>query len=415
MKIAGLIAEYNPFHKGHLYHMEKAKEITGADCCIAVMSGNYVQRGAPAVFDKYLRARMALSCGLDMILELPVHFACGSAEYFASGAVSLLNQLGCIDYLCFGSESGSLQLFGEISALLAEESSFYRDALQNGLRRGLSFPAARKLAIFDCAQKKEISSADNELEEFLSSPNNILGLEYCKAIIRQKASILPVTITRKGCGYHSPKTGDSFSSASAIRSLLEKGDSISDANPSMPLSAYDLMVNHLYLNGPVTADDFSLLLKYKLMEEQQGSLMEYWDMTEELASRIYRHLNSFTSYTGFVRLLKTKDLTYTRISRALLHTVLGIQKDTLPDRAKYARILGFGKNTTALKAIKNHTAIPIITKAADAPRLLDPEALPLWEQDIHAANLYETVAAHKFQRKFVHEYQQGLILPSAVP
>lgn len=412
MKVVGLITEYNPFHKGHLYHIEKAKEITGADCCIAVMSGNYVQRGTPAIFDKYLRTRMALSCGLDAVLELPLPFACGSAEFFASGAVSLLNSLGCVDYLCFGSEAGDMQLFGVVAPVLAEEPAIYKEALQDGLRQGLTFPAARRQAIIHYLEMLESPVPLCQLDEFLASPNNILGLEYCKAIIRQRASLIPVTIARKGQGYHSQQTGETYSSASAIRSILENEScaDLSSVNASMPLTVYDLLVNHIDINGPVTADDFSLLLKYKLMEETADTLTQYWDMTEELAARIYRCLNQYTTYNEFAQLLKTKDITLTRMNRALLHVVLGLTKDAVPTTAEYARILGFAKGTPVLKEIKNKAKIPIITKAADAEKMLSKDILVHWEQDIKAANLYETVAAYKFKRKFVHEYQQGIVM-----
>ena len=175
--ITGIIAEYNPFHNGHAYQIEQARLLTGCDFLVVVMSGDYVQRGAPAVFDKYTRARMALACGADLVLELPVACSCASAEFFASGAVSLLDGLGCVDFLCFGSESGNLQSLMEPARILAKESPVFQEALRRGLSLGLSFPAARKEAFRACASNPDI----------LDLPNNILGIEYLKALLQRES------------------------------------------------------------------------------------------------------------------------------------------------------------------------------------------------------------------------------------
>ena len=176
MKIVGLITEYNPFHNGHEYHIQQAKKITGADYCIAVMSGNYVQRGAPAFLPKHLRADMALRSGCDLIIELPVCYATGSAEYFAKGAISILNNLGCVDFICFGSECGEYNKLEKIASLLAEEPEDFKSLLQNNLKSGKTFPLARQQALKDYLN-------DDSLDCILEEPNNILGIEYIKALI----------------------------------------------------------------------------------------------------------------------------------------------------------------------------------------------------------------------------------------
>lgn len=181
MKIVGLITEYNPFHNGHLYHMQKAKEITGADSVIAVMSGNYVQRGAPAIMPKHLRAEMALEAGIPLVLELPVCYASGSAEYFADGAISLFEKLGCIDSICFGSECGDYYLLEKVAHVTADEPEAYKQTLQDALKQGLSFPLARQAALKAYFQ-------DPSLDDILEQPNNILGIEYIKALYLRKKS-----------------------------------------------------------------------------------------------------------------------------------------------------------------------------------------------------------------------------------
>ena len=220
MKIVGLITEYNPFHNGHLYHLEQALDIAGADAAIAVMSGNYVQRGAPAIMPKRLRTKVALEAGVSIVLELPVCWATGSAEYFAAGAVSLLERLGCVDAICFGSECGDFSLLDEIAKVTADEPQEYQFSLQEGLRNGMSFPLARQMAL-------KAYFKDDRLDLILEQPNNILGIEYLKALHRNNSPMKAYTIQRKVSGYHDTQLSESCSSASAIRRLLEfAGNSI---------------------------------------------------------------------------------------------------------------------------------------------------------------------------------------------
>ena len=176
MKIVGIIAEYNPFHKGHEFHIEKAKKITGADAAIIIMSGDYVQRGIPSIMPKHLRTQMALACGADVVLELPVCYATGSAEYFATGAVSLLEALGCVDYLCFGSECGEIKILQQIADVLCKEPAHYKVLLQKHFKNGNTFPAARKLAFIEYLnQHKSLSCIPEQISAILDSPNNILA------------------------------------------------------------------------------------------------------------------------------------------------------------------------------------------------------------------------------------------------
>ena len=217
MKVVGIVAEYNPFHYGHLYHLQSSRSLTEADCVVVVMSGNYTQRGEPAVVSKWARAEMALLSGADLVIELPVAYAMGSAEYFAYGAVRLLDSLGVVDAMCFGSESGDIEDLQAIASILADEPEEYKDLLKNHLSDGHSFPSARQKALSGYLRGRH-GKAD--LTRLLKSSNNILGIEYLKALLRLDSKIKPVTISRIGSDYNSTELSGKFSSATSIRNIL---------------------------------------------------------------------------------------------------------------------------------------------------------------------------------------------------
>lgn len=411
MKTVGLITEYNPFHNGHAYHIEKAKMLTGADRVIVVMSGDFVQRGAPAVMPKHLRAESALLSGASLIIELPVCFATGSAEYFAQGSISLLNRLGCIDSICFGSECGDLHLLKEIAQILADEPIEYQTALKQALKEGASFPAARQEAL---------NIYSDKYSEILASPNNILGIEYLKALAKIHGKMEPFTIKRIGAGYHDMDIDGQFSSATAIRSDIYQLADVNSSSESLPLthiqtqvpsSCHELMKKNYQTRYPVKADDFSLLLKAKLLSETAGSLSHYLDMSPELANRILRLRNDYLSFEQFCDLLKTKELTRSRISRSFIHVLLGITNDWLTAMkapAPYARILGFRRDHADLLGILKRTSdIPLITSPARA--VLADTAYQMLELDIYASNLYESVITDLYGTPFHNELTKQII------
>ena len=411
MKTVGLITEYNPFHNGHAYHIEKAKMLTGADRVIVVMSGDFVQRGAPAVMPKHLRAESALLSGASLILELPVCFATGSAEYFAQGSISLLNQLGCIDSICFGSECGDLHLLKEIAQILADEPIEYQTALRQALKEGASFPAARQ---------KALNIYSDKYSEILASPNNILGIEYLKALAKIHSKMEPFTIKRIGAGYHDMDIDGQFSSATAIRSDIYQLADVNSSSESIPLthiqtqvpsSCHELMKENYQTRYPVKSDDFSLLLKAKLLSETADSLSHYLDMSPELANRILRLRNDYLSFEQFCDLLKTKELTRSRISRSFIHVLLGITNDWLTAMkapAPYARILGFRKDHADLLGILKRTSdIPLITSPARA--VLADTAYQMLELDIYASDLYESVITDLYGTPFHNELTKQII------
>lgn len=425
MKIVGVITEYNPFHNGHLYHIEKAKELSGADAVVAVMSGNFVQRGAPAIMPKHLRAEIALKAGVSVVFELPVCYATGSAEFFAEGAVSLLHSLGCIDSICFGSESGDIDALKHIANILIEEPLEYKELLQAELKKGASFPLARQNALL--AYLKDAS-----LSTLLEQPNNILGIEYIKALAKRKSDIEIFTIKRKDSHYHSDTLSETYSSASAIRKLLwhasqsvhveadneydepALSDILTRLEDQVPKACIHLLEETYRMRYPIYANDFSLILKYKLLSETKESLTEYMDISEELANRIINRRNDFITFEQFCDLLKSKEVTYARITRALLHIILNIKvKDLLTyaesDHCQYGHILGFRKDSTmVLREFKKYSSVPLITKLTQTENLSDI-GLDMLEKDIFASDLYESVITSKFKMPFINEYTQSLV------
>ncbi len=459
MNVNGIIAEYNPFHNGHKYQLEESGRLTGAEYTVVVMSGNFVQRGAPALVDKRLRTEMALRCGADLVLELPVLYATASSEYFAAGAVALLDKLGTVTHLCFGSECGDAAALGQIAAFFAEEPESYRADLKRLLKHGLSYPDARARALSlqsdvpetrantfpplsgssenagkplqeqtgfsgnGCDVRPSRLPLPDNCAEILSSPNNILGIDYIKEIIKRKSSIIPVTVKRLGAGYHDallpedtkcPKT--SPISALAIRQILRGGQLPSGLRSFMPEEVWQLLHTRMSEAGLVYPDSLSGLLYYKLLLEREQGYEKYLDVSADLSNRIRNGLNRFTGFIPFCDLLKTKAFTHTRISRCLLHILLDIEADDMrrgraQDDTPYARVLGFRKSARPLlHAVRAHSSIPLITKLADAPRNLPAEADRLLKQDILASEIYQGIAYGGTGQPAPNEFSTPLVI-----
>lgn len=414
MIITAIIAEYNPFHNGHAYMIEKVKKETNADYIIAIMSGNFTQRGLPAIIDKFTRAKMAASCGISAVFELPVRFATSSAEIFATGAVSFFEQLSCVNYLAFGSECGTLSDFSKASDYLLNEPESFKHSIKAYQKQGHSYPKAFSMAIKETGHLEDISP------ELFSSPNNLLGLEYIKALKQFAPSIQPHTITRTGTGYHdahssfSNDSGTLIASASAIRAILEtKTGSIASAMPLLPEPAYRLFADNYGISSPITLDDFSLLLSVRLATETKETLTTYLDVSKDLADRIYTFRNEFLSFSELIQKIKHKQYTYSRINRALLHILLNISKQNLETTpfVPYARLLALRKDASPLmKEIKSHSLIPIITKPADASKLLDNKSYQLFLEDVSSADLYSKVVANKFHSLYKQDIRHSIEL-----
>lgn len=393
MTVNGIIAEYNPFHNGHLYQMEESRRLTGADYTVVVMSGDFVQRGAPALLRKHARAEMALRCGADLVMELPVLYAAASAEYFAAGAVALLDKLGVVTHLCFGSECGNAAMLRQLAHALSEEPEEYRCALRRFLKEGAAYPYARSRALA-AGRPRDLPEG---WEDILSSPNNLLGVEYIRALLKRDSPMAPVTVKRLGAGYHETMHG----SALAIRQTLrQQGDSEKyeqTVHSDMPPEAAALLLKQLNERPPMHGDSLSLLLYFKLFSEREYGYEKYLDVSSDLSDRIKKMLGSFTGYEAFCQLLKTKNMTYSRISRCLLHILLGIEKEHMAlgrslDYAPYARILGFRKEAgPLLAAIKSRSSIPLVTKLAQGQKSLPEDACRLLNLDIRASGIYNGV------------------------
>lgn len=411
MITAAIIAEYNPFHKGHQYQIEETRRKTGADYILALISGDFVQRGAPALCNKYLRTRMALAGGADAVIELPVLYALSSAEFFAGGGITLLNQLGVVDLLSFGSESGDLSSLMECAQRLFTSDSGYDLTLCSCLKEGDSYPAARLKAMTG-ADKQPVSG-------LLSCPNNLLGVEYCKALLATQSSIQPFTIKRQDGGYHEKELPPSscHASASSIRNALSRDpEAVMDY---VPYETFELLKDCDSFSLQITENDFSGLLHYKLLSEQSAGFSSYLDCTPDLSSKIRKNLPSYSGFLNFCDLLKSRDLTYTRLSRVMMHILLNIKtpefyRPVLKERmlfTPYARLLGFRQSAAPLLAkIKKHSAIPLISKPANASSLLDEKAFELFQQDIYCASVYESVLMNKFHKTPLNEWKQSPII-----
>ena len=406
MSVVGLITEYNPFHLGHKYHISEAKRLTGADTAIVIMSGNYVQRGEPSFVDKYTKTKIALNNGADMVIELPYCFACASAEYFSYGAVSLLHKLGIVDFLCFGTENNDIDTLKVIADILSSEPDMYRSFLNAELKQGVSFAYAREAALIQYME--QFTAAD--IHNILSAPNNILAIEYLKALSRLNSTIKPVAIKRINASYHDNTKDKRFYSAAAIRKLKEHSyddlkDTLNDIDSHYSLS--------FMKSFPVLSDDYSVLLGHSLHTHiLNDTLNHIFGMTESLSNRIRKNIENYNNIAQFTDMLKTKDISYTAVSRALLHCVLNIFSDDIAeymnnDICSFVRILGFSaKQDRLFKLIKSNSDMEIITGLAgyENNTRLTQEDKKLIKNGIYCDNLYRMISSQKYNSKLPTEY-----------
>ena len=418
MNVIGIIAEYNPFHNGHAYQIAHVRKNLHADYIVVATSGDYVQRGEPALLDKYTRARMALSSGADVVLELPVLWSTASAELFADAGISLFEKTGCVNGICFGAESGDLALLRRIADVLADEPADLKASLKHNLKSGSTFPKAREAALLSyfsgsAGQDGALPVSAEALSSLLASPNNILALEYLKALRRRASSITPYLLKREGAAYHetSIRSGASEvpASASAIRHTLfadaagacgNSADRASEDSAdgilhhAMPQEALAILQDYRADFPLLCADDFSGILGYLLLSSSATQLARTADSSPEFANRMQNQLPYYTSFSSFASRLKSKEMTLTRINRILLHSILDITSSDYAcgnalDKIPYLRILGFRKSAAPLlAALKTSAAVPLITRPSQALKLLSPDAMRVFEHDVFAGNLY---------------------------
>lgn len=406
MKTLGIITEYNPFHKGHLHMIEKAKEKSGAERVVVVMSGSFVQRGEPAIFDKWTRTEAALKNGVSLVLELPVLFAACHAEGFARAAVRLLEESGIVDILCFGSESGDLYSMQEAARLMTNETEEFQHLLKEQLDEGLSYPAARA---------KALETVSHISSEILSSPNHILGLEYLKALDYYACSMEPMTIKREG-DHNSLSLADGFASAGAIRKALSDENS-TDAMQHLPENTHDLYNKALSLGtAPVLWDGLTAALHYKLRMTSAEQLQKIAEVTEGLENRILHSIENCYDISDLLSFIKTKRYTRTKIQRILLHILLDIKEEevsyylNLP-KLPYIRVLGFQKECSDILAdLTENAKCPVLTNLKKAPELLNEDGLALLALEKTATDLHAMAYPNPIYRTPNQDFTKPLVI-----
>lgn len=399
MKTAGIIAEYNPFHQGHAYQIRECRRQSGCDFLIVLMSGNFVQRGTPAVFDAHSRAEMALRGGADLVLSLPVWSATASAEGFAQGAVRLLRDLHLPEAFSFGLEvpdgknaAETLRELEQIAALLVEEPEEYRCALRAGLKEGLSFPAARSRAA---------SALLPQALSLLATPNNILAVEYLKALKNTGAPLTPIPVRRIGSAYHDDAPAP-LCSAAAVRARLEKTGTLpAEGLPASVLPVYKRLLNASRPGAFLAADDLSELLFYRLDRLDAAELASYADVSPELAARLLQKKDGCFAISELLKAVQCRQLTQTRLMRAFLHIILSLKKDALAayealPRIPYTQVLGCRRSALPLLGRLCETAsVPILVRPAADSRRLDAPAAALYAVEAQANALYRRLLYQK--------------------
>ena len=386
--VLGIIAEYNPFHNGHLYQIEEAKRKTGAQYVVAVITGNFTQRGNTSLIDKWKKAQMAIENGVDLVLELPTIYSLSSAENFAEGGIKILNKLKIVDTLCFGTETDDFAALNNIANVLYNEPKQYSAILSHELDRGLSFPKARENALL--MYLNDIKRYAN----ILSGPNNILAIEYLKALKRLKGDMNPLIIQRRKVYYNDEKIIDEFASATAIRRLIATGE-FEDLRKVMPKNSY-MMLKEQIDRGKYVIDiiKYEKEILYTLRKMSIKEISDLPDVSEGLENSIRNAANSCNNLIDFVSMVKSKRYTQTRIQRILLYALLGITKKDMQNSKKvipYVRVLGFdSKGKEMLSDICNIN--PKIQLVTSVKRYMDqgPNKIlrEMLEKDIFATNIY---------------------------
>ncbi|PAB58884.1 nucleotidyltransferase [Anaeromicrobium sediminis] len=401
MNVVGIVAEYNPFHNGHKYHLIESLKNTKGTHSIVVMSGNFLQRGEPAILDKWTRAKMAIDEGVDLVIELPFVYACNSAEFFAFGAVSLLNSMNIVDSISFGSELGNVDDLTRISKVLNEEPDEYTHYLKEFLKEGISYPAARERALFKYFNEDSLSN-------IIGSPNNILGIEYIKSLLKLGSSITPSTVKRYKAGYHSKELYGNICSATAIRKLLLENPCDETLKGVMPSESYKVLQKSLIeYYKPVFYNDFSQMIIQTLRKSSPEYLRNIVDVGEGLENRLKSSATKAIHIDSLLDNVKTKRYALTRIQRILIHSLMGYTKDTLDcfrnTGPLYARVLGFSpKGTELLKAMKEKSLVPILTNINK--QSIDSKALSMLSLDILATDLYTLSIANPNLRYGGYDY-----------
>lgn len=416
MKTVGLIVEYNPLHNGHVFHFQQAKKKTSADAVVAVMSGNFMQRGEPALIDKWARTEMALNMGIDLVIELPIAFATQPAEWFAFGAISALEATGVVDTLCFGSESGELTWLEDLAKVLYDEPSELKVRLQHELETGASYPSAYHRAVHAWMVDHHAlwGHSPDWYHQQLKQPNNTLGLHYLIALQRLKSSIRPKTILRQATCYGETKIADqTMASATAIRhQLIVEQTGLSSVQPYMPEYTVSILQRTFSASqAPMHWEQFFPALLHQLLISTTDDLRQYSEVSEGLEFRIKKTLSALpkhkvVSMHRFLKQLKTKRYTWTKLQRTLLRILLQHHKESLSrpilqQGVPYLRVLGMSEiGRLLLRKMRKTAQVPVILNTAR-------HSHPLLEMDIRAAQLFAAAYPQTVAAELTREYTQS--------
>lgn len=409
MRAVGIVAEYNPFHKGHEYHLASARKITNSNCVVVVMSGNFVQRGQPAMFSKWQRARWALKSGADLVLELPTLYAISSAEGFAKGAITILNDLGVVDKFCFGSETNDVDLLNKLAHLFFDEPKSYKQMLHSYLTEGNTHARAKMLAASDYFDDESIKPA-------LSSPNSILGIEYIKSKLSIGSKMQPIAIKRQSAGYHQTGLGYKMPSATAIRQQISLcGANNEELIPALPTHVFSSIQKIAQDNfAPVSLESLCDMTFFELRKLSTSGISQLGDVSEGLENRILQALSKSSNVEELLETAKTKRYPRTRLQRILMYALLGINKNLLqltrePNSPVYARILGFNNaGQSLLKDIALNNNIDIISK----PAKYSPNSKykkQLFDLDVLASDIYALCQKHPKYRSLGQDFTTPII------
>ena len=381
MNVSAIISEYNPFHNGHAYHIEETRK-SGATHIVAIMSGNFVQRGDFAIISKHERVKMALSSGVDLVIEIPVVWSIASAEFFASAAVKIADSLGLVDTLSFGSEIADINALKEAAEILNKND--IKLTISKELKKGISYPKARENVV-----KYKFG---NELSNILKSPNNILAIEYIKSLNKIKSNIKPLAIKRFGTNHDEKYSNGCFSSASYLRQLIYNNENYSSLVPKAVFKIINENIKSQKAPANIYSMQTAILAKLRTMEKNE--LKNICDVSEGLENRIFNSIKLSTSLDELYFLIKTKRYTLSRIQRIILCAFLGITKADLHSSPPYIRVLGFNNNgKQLLKKLKSNSKLPIIFKKSDI-NSLDNHAQRIFNSEQVASDLYNLSTPH---------------------
>ena len=387
-KVLGIIAEYNPFHNGHLFHLNESKKLTGSSYTVAIMSGNFAQRGNTSIIDKWSKAKSAIECGVDLVVELPVLYSTSSAENFAEGAIKILDSLKVVDYLSFGAETADINLLNNIATVLNEEPKEYNSLLSEELKKGLSYPKARENALM--IYLNDIKKYSN----VLSSPNNILGIEYIKALKKYNSIIQPIAMPRHESGHNDLNYHGNIASSTAIRNIT-KNNGFDILRKLMPEPSYTNLIKNIKVGHVVP--DLSVFEKeiiFNLRKMSIYDISQLPDVSEGLEFAIKNAANSCNSLVELLNIIKSKRYTQTRIQRILLYSLLGITKKDIAISKKtqpYVRVLGFNEKGKYLisEVAKANPKLNIITSVKKfTDKNSNRNLKSMLEKDIWATDVY---------------------------